>query len=69
LSRDRRRRSGVLEVADAPFAADPELRETPVGLARAGRVLARDQQPLWLGKMLADGAGLKAAVRRDQTGS
>src|SRR4051812_27280391 len=54
-----------LEVADAAFGADAELGQPAVRLAAVRGVVATDEQPRGLGEVLADGAGLEAAVERD----
>jgi len=55
----------AFEVADAAFAADPELRESAVGLFRAGRLAAGDERSVRRREMLLDGAGRKAAIERE----
>src|SRR3954469_16744047 len=53
------------EVADAALGADAELGQPAVGLAGVRGVVAADEQPVRFGQVLADGAGLEAAVEGD----
>src|SRR3954451_18394567 len=47
----------AFEVADAALGADPEPGESPVGLARAGRLASGDERSVWGRQVLGDGAG------------
>src|SRR3954470_13930257 len=52
----------ALEAADAPFGADAGRRQSAVGLAGVWGVLARDEQPVGPGQVVAHGAVSEAAV-------
>src|SRR3954452_541297 len=55
----------ALEVADAAFGTDSELRQPSVGALRAGGPPAGDEHAVRAGEVLIDGAGREATVERE----